>query len=319
VNPVESVLRTFDRYQQRHPWIGFPFAVMKKFGDDRGGALAGLLAYYGMLSLFPLLLLMITLLGFVLGRHAGLEDTVVHSALAQFPIIGDQIQKNIHSLRASGLALAIALAGLGWGGLGVTQAAQHAMNQVWNVPGVVRPGFVTRLWQGLLFLLALGLGIVATSFLSGLGQLGHRDAAFRVVAILVSGGVNVALFVIAFRMLTSRTIPMGDILPGAIAAGVAWQVLQTVGGYLVAHQLRNASQVYGFFAVVLGLLGWLSLGAQVTLYCAEFNVVRARQLWPRSLLQPPLTGADERTLAAIAKQEERRPEETVEVHFDREP
>jgi uncharacterized BrkB/YihY/UPF0761 family membrane protein len=259
---------------------------------------------------------MITLFGFFLGRNAELENTVVHSALAQFPIIGDQIQKNIHSLRASGLALAIALVGLGWGGIGVTQAAQHAMNEVWNVPGVVRPGFVSRLGRGVLFLFALGLGVLATSFLSGLGQLGHRGAGFRILALLASGAVNVGLFVIAFRVLTSKTIPTRDILPGAIAAGLAWQVLQTVGGYLVAHQLRNASQVYGFFAVVLGLLGWLSLGAQMTLYCAEFNVVRARRLWPRSLLQPPLTRADKQTLSDIAEQEERRPEQTVEVHFD---
>lgn len=316
MNPVESVLRRIDRYQQEHAWIGFPFAVLKKFGDDRGGALSGLLAYYGILSLFPLLLLMITVLGFFLGRRAELENTLVQSALAQFPIIGDQIQENIHSLRASGLALAIAMAGLAWGGLGVTQAAQHAMNEVWNVPGVVRPGFVPRLARGLLFLLALGLGVFVTSFLSGLGQLGHRGAGFRVVSLAASAVVNVALFVTAFRVLTSKTIPLREILPGAVVAGLVWQLLQTVGGYLVAHQLRNATQVYGFFAVVLGLLGWLSLGAQLTLYCAEFNVVRARRLWPRSLLQPPLTGADKRTLSDIAKQEERRPEQTVDVHYD---
>jgi uncharacterized BrkB/YihY/UPF0761 family membrane protein len=106
------------------------------------------------------------------------------------------------------------------------------------------------------------------------------------------------------------------LIPGAVAAGVFWQLLQTFGGYLVAHQLRNATQVYGFFAVVLGLLGWLSLGAQLTIYCAEFNVVWHRRLWPRSLLQPPLTSADRATLTAIAEQEERRPEETVDVTFD---
>jgi uncharacterized BrkB/YihY/UPF0761 family membrane protein len=128
--------------------------------------------------------------------------------------------------------------------------------------------------------------------------------------------VNVALFVVAFRVLTSKTIPLRELLPGAIAAGLAWQLLQTIGGYLVAHQLRYATQVYGFFAVVLGLLGWLSLGAQLTLYCAEFNVVRVRRLWPRSLLQPPLTSADKRTLTGIAMQEERRPEQTVDVHYD---
>ena len=316
VSPVERIVRRVDRYQQNHRWIGFPFGVLKKFGDDRGGALAGLLAYYGILSLFPLLLLMTTLFGVFLHRRAALERTVVHSALAQFPIIGDQIQKNLHSLHASGLALVVGLVGLGWGGMGVTQAAQHAMNQIWNVPGVVRPGFFPRMARGAIFLLALGLGVLATSVLSGLGQLGTRSAGFRAANLLASGCVNVALFIVGFRVLTSKTVATRDLVPGAVAAGVAWQVLQTVGGFLVAHQLRHASQVYGFFAVVLGLLSWLALGAQLTLYCAEFNVVRARRLWPRSIVQPPLTEPDKRTLAAIAKQEERRPEQDVEVTFD---
>lgn len=313
---VEAVLRAFDRYQQRHAWIGFPFAIVKKFGDDRGGALAGLLAYYGILSLFPLLLLMTTLFGVVLGHRPGLERTVLHSALAEFPIIGTQIQHNIHALRGGAVALTVGAVGLAWGGLGITQAAQFAMNQVWNVPGVVRPGFLPRLARGGVFLAVLGVALVATSVLSGLSQVGGRSVIFRVAGVIASTAVNVALFVVAFRVLTSKVIAFKDLVPGAVAAGVAWQVLQTLGGFLVAHQLRHASQVYGFFAVVLGLLSWLALGAQVTLYCAEMNVVRSRRLWPRSLLQPPLTEPDKRTLAAIAEQEERRPEQDVEVRFD---
>ena len=106
---------------------------------------------------------------------------------------------------------------------------------------------------------------------------------------------------------------------GAIVGGVAWQALLAVGGYLIGHNLKHASEVYGFFAVVVGLLSWLYLGAEITLYAAEVNVVRARRLWPRSMLQPPLTGADQRVLVDLAKQEERRPEQSVEVTFTPEP
>lgn len=316
MNP-EALLRRVDRFQQSHGFVGLPFAVVKKFGDDRGGALAALMAYYGVLSLFPLLLLMVTGFGYALGHSARFETTVVHSALAQFPIVGTQIQTNIHSLRANGFALLIGALGLVWGGLGITQVSQHAMNQVWNVPGVIRPGFFPRLARGLAFLAALGLGVLATSLLSGLGQLGTRDAVFRLLTVAASTVVNVILFVVAFRVLTAKSVPTRPLLPGAVAAGLLWQVLQLFGGYLVAHQLRQTTQVYGFFAVVLGLLSWVYLGAQLTIYCAEFNVVWHRRLWPRSILQPPLTKADEDTLAAIALQEERRPEETVEVNFDR--
>ena len=316
MNP-EALLRRIDRFQQSHSSLGLPFGVVKKFGDDRGGSLAALMAYYGVLSVFPLLLLVVTGFGYVLGHSAQFETTVLHSALAQFPIVGDQIQTNIHSLRANGLALLVGTLGLVWGGLGVTQASQHAMNQVWNVPGVIRPGFFPRLARGLLFLTALGLGVLATSVLSGLGQLGSHDAGVRALSILLSTIVNVVLFVVAFRVLTAKSVPTRPLLPGAVAAGLGWQALQAFGGYLVAHQLRHTTQVYGFFAVVLGLLGWVYLGAQLTIYCAEFNVVWNRHLWPRSILQPPLTKADEDTLSAIAQQEERRPEQTVDVSFDR--
>ncbi len=99
-------------------------------------------------------------------------------------------------------------------------------------------------------------------------------------------------------------------------AGVLWVLLQSGGGYLVGHNLKHASQVYGFFAIVLGLLSWLYLAAEATLYAAEVNVVRARRLWPRrSILQPPLTQSDKRALTDLAKQEERRPEESIQVNF----
>jgi YihY family inner membrane protein len=316
MNPIERALRKVDHFQQRHNAVAVPFAVVKKFGDDRGGALAALLAYYGMLSLFPLLLLTVTIFGFLIGRNPSLERSVLHSALAQFPIVGDQIQRNIHAVRATGLGAIVGAVGLLWGGLGVTQAAQHAMNEVWDVPGVARPGFLPRMARGLLFLITLGTGVVGTTVLSGLAQVGDRSAGFRVGYILLATLLNVGLFIAAFRVLTPKSVPLRQLIPGAVIAGVAWQILQSVGGYLVAHQLKNASQVYGFFAVVLGLLTWIYLAAQITLYCAELNVVLARRLWPRSILQPPLTGADKKVLTGIAAREERRPEEKVSVTFE---
>jgi Virulence factor BrkB len=116
-------------------------------------------------------------------------------------------------------------------------------------------------------------------------------------------------------VLTPGRIPTRRLLVGAAVAGVLFTLLQAVGGYLVGHSLKHAQQVYGFFAIVLGLMSWLFLSAQVTLYGAEVNVVRARRLWPRSILQPPLTEADQRALTDLAKQEERRPEQAVNVEF----
>jgi YihY family inner membrane protein len=315
VNRVERVLRRIDRVQRAHPALGFPLAVARKYGDDKGGTLAALLTYSAFFALFPALLMLVTGLGFVLADHPALQARVLGSALAEFPIIGTQLQRNVQSLRGSGLGLAI---GLGWallGARGLTQAGQHAMAEIWNIPGKARPDFLTRQLRGLALLLVFVVGLVGTTVLTGLGSLGEASSVFRIGNHLLSAALNVVLFLLAFRVLTPGQVGFRQLVPGAVAAGVVWQLVLALGGYLVSHQLRRAGEVYGFFAVVLGLLSWLYIGAQVSVYAAELNVVRARRLWPRSLVQAPLTDTDRRALVDLAKQEERHPEQSVEVTF----
>jgi YihY family inner membrane protein len=315
MNPLERIVRRIDAFQQRHGPLAFLFAVIKKFGDDRGSTLGALLAYYGFLAVFPLLLLLVTILGFVLGHHPRLEQSLLHTALVDFPILGNQLGQNIHPLRGSGAGLVVGLLGLIWGSLGVAQAAQHAMAELWNIPGVIRPNFVKRITRGLGLFVVLGVGVAATQILTGVSFTGSGGAVERVAGGLASVGLNIGLYLLAFRVLTVREVETNCLVPGAVVGGVGWSILQTIGAYLVSHQLRHASQVYGYFASVIGLISWLSIGAQLSLYAAELNVVLARKLWPRSIVQPPLTDADKDTLAAIAKQEERRPEQSVSVEF----
>ena len=294
---AQRLLRSVDRVQQRSRWPGFPLAVMGKFRDDHGGALTTVVAYNAFFAFFPLLLVVVTVLGFLLGRDSGLQQRLLDSAVAEFPIIGDQVRHNIHGLRGSGVGLVIGLVAFAWGARGLTQVTQHAMAEIWNIPGRQRPGFLARQVRGLLLLVVFAVGLAATSLLTWLGSYGGRAAAVALAHLVAAAAVNVGLFLLAFRVLTPQQIPTRQLLAGALVAGVAWQALQAVGGYLVDHYLRHTSQVYGVFAIVLGLLFWLYLGARLTLYAAEVNVVAARQLWPRSLLQPPLA-ADQHTQKA---------------------
>ena len=317
MDQLQRLLRVVDRYQQRHAWLGFPVAVVKKYGDDQAGNHAALLAYYGFFSLFPLLLVAVTMLGFVLQGDAELSDRIVDSAVGQFPVIGDDIGTAVSEgrLQGSGLALAVGAALALWGGLGVAEAAQNAMNGVWNVPRKRRPNFLLRRLRGLLWLIVLGGGLLLASLISGFAQ--AADTAWSGAAAgVASAAVNTLLFLVGFRVLTVRHVPVASLLPGALLAAVAWALLQWLGGWYVDRQLSRASDTYGTFALVIGLLSWLYLAATVTLYAAELNVVRVRRLWPRSLVQPPLAGADEQVLEDLARQEERLPEQTVEVHFD---
>jgi uncharacterized BrkB/YihY/UPF0761 family membrane protein len=182
-----------------------------------------------------------------------------------------------------------------------------------------RPSFATWQARGLLLLLVFALGVIATTALASLAVLAGHSLAVTLANLAASAAANTGLFLLAFRVLTPRRIPTRQLQVGAGVAGVLWVLLQSIGGYLLGHNLRHASQVHGFFAIVLGLLSWLYLAAEATLYAAEVNVVRARRLWPRSILQPPLTRSDKQALTDLAKQEERRPEESIQVNFTDQP
>ncbi|MFC1399959.1 MULTISPECIES: YihY/virulence factor BrkB family protein [Streptacidiphilus] len=319
MNIFERGLHSVDRAQQARRTPGFVVGVVKKFGDDRGGQLSALITYYAFAAVFPLLLLLTTGLGFVLHGNPGAQRAVLHSALADFPIIGNQLQDNVHSLQGTGAAVAIGTLGLLYGSLGMTQILQFAMAQVWNIPGTERPGFFDRIGRGLLMLLALGLGLALSTATAGLvGFLAHGALAW-VGGLIGSVAVNIGLYLACFRILTPEEVTLRQLLPGCLIAGPFWTALQTFGGILVAHQLRHSTQVYGFFGTVLGLISWLYLAARITMYAAEVNVVRARRLWPRSLTQPPLTRADREVLDALVRQEERRPEQQVLISFKDQP
>jgi YihY family inner membrane protein len=315
---VERLLRAADRFQQRHTVLGFPVGVAKKYGDDEAGKHAALLAYYGFLSLFPLLLVFVTLLGYALANNQALRRQVVDALVAQFPVLGTQIQDSITTIQGSGVGLVVGILGTLWGGLGITQSAQDAMNTVWNIPRKDRPNYWLRLARGLGSLLVLVAAVFAATALAQLGtsRSGVAGRAFPFAGSLV---LNLLLLTVMFQVLTGMPLPWRRLLPGAAAGAVGWSVLQALGVSIVSRQLEQANLIYGVFAVVIVLLSWLYLSAQLLLYAAEVNVVLARRLWPRGLLQPPLTEQDRRVLTALAEAEERRPEQTIEVRFSPEP
>jgi YihY family inner membrane protein len=318
---IEKFTGRIDEFQQRRSWLALPFAVMKKFGDDRAGNLAALIAYYAFFSMFPLLLVFTALLGLVLRSNPELQGKIIGSALAQFPIIGDQIRHNLPALSGKGAGVAVGFGTITalWAGLGVMQAAQNALNDVSDVPMKSRPNFLQTRLRALIMLVVLGSFALGSTVLSGLGTWeGSLGVVMRVVGFAGSLVLNFIAFSVAYRVLTDRDLSWGDVFPGAVFAAVAWGAIQALGSFYLSHQLKQSTQVYGFFGFVLGLLAWIYLGAQIMLLGAEVNVVMGKRLWPRSLMPPPLIEADKRALERHAKVEERRPEQTVEVTFQAE-
>lgn len=313
----KRLLAQADRYQRQHAWLGFPLAVGRKFGEDGAGRLAALVAYYGFFSLFPLLLALVTVLGFVLAGNPDLQARILDSALSQFPVIGEQLRENLGTIEASGLALVVGVVGLLWAGMAAVEAGQHAMNSVWDVPLKDRPSFVSGKLRSLIMLVVLGVGLVGTTVLGGAGTyLDFLGPLSQVLLVAASVALNVGLFLLAFQILTERDLRWGELIPGAILAGASFSVLQALGGWLVTTRLQGANDTYGTFAVVIGLLSWLYLQAQITLLAAEINVVRSRSLYPRALVRDRLTPADTWALEGFAKVEERIEREEIDVRIE---
>jgi membrane protein len=318
---AQRMLRRADDVQRRHKVLAFPFAVLKKFADDRASQLAALIAYYGFFSLFPLLLVFATAASFVIEENPELRERLLNSVVEQFPVVGPQIRdtidESVRQLSNSPLALTVGVVGALWTGTAIVAAAQNAMDEVWDVPRVERPGLVPRVMRAFLLLFVFGASIVLSTLLAGTGgETGWNAALLDALSLAGTLLMSVAVFSFAFRVLTVAHVGWRDVLPGAIFAAVAWTILLIVGGWVVERQISRASVVYGFFAAVVGLLAWISLVAQLFLLAAEINVVRARRLWPRSMIAPPLAQEDREVLASQAEEEQARPEERVDVTFE---
>lgn len=316
---MAGAMERVDAYQQAHPWLGFPFGVYKKFGDDRAGNLAALISYYTFFSIFPLLMVLVTILGYVLAGHPDLQQQVAKGALGQFPIIG---AGQARTLTGSPAALIIGLILAIWSGLAVAHTGQTAFNTVYDVPRTQWPGFAPKLLRSVELVIVGGFGLILTTLVqgavSGSGNYGLPVGTGTAVAGAIVGIVlNMVVFTYLFRRLTVRALRNRDVIVGAAIDGVAWFVLQKVGTNLVSNKVNGAQGTYGTFAVVIGLLFWFYLLAQITLYCAEVNVVRSQQLWPRGLRSmsgEATTDADRRAYEAYPQRERLAHNMIVEVH-----
>jgi YihY family inner membrane protein len=258
MDPLAPAKR-FDRYQQRHSWLAIPLAVVKKFGDDQAGSLAALVAYYAFFSLFPLLLVFVTILGYVLSGHPQAYESVSKSVLNEVPIIGNQIGSK--KLEGSGLALVIGILVALWAGLGVTQSAHNALDHIWAVPFKKRPGFAMAKLRGLALLAAIGGLFILSTGVTGVVAVGLSGSAFKLAGILLALILNFFLFIVSFKLLCSAELTWRVLVPGSVLAAIFWEILQQIGARFISHFGTSHASAYGSFAVILGFLAWLHLGA----------------------------------------------------------
>jgi membrane protein len=317
-----SFTSRLDAFQQRHPAVSFPLAVVYKYFDDFGPYLVALLTYYAFVSLFPLLLLLSTILGYVLRGNPDLQHRILDSALGQFPVIGEQLH-DPKRLGGGAAGLIVGLLGAIYGSLGIAQAVQYAMNTAWAVPRNKRPNPFAARGRSLLLVATGGLVLIATTGLSAIGasNVGEMAGFLRAFALVGAVLVNAAIFILAFKLGTTRPVTVRDVAVGALTAAVAWQLLQLFGVPYVTSVIRHSSATNGVFALVIGLLAFLYLAALSVVISLEINAVRVDHLYPRALLTPftdnvQLTHSDRRAYRRQAKAQRAKGFQRIDVSFD---
>ena len=315
-----------DAYQRAYTWLGAPLGVIYKFFEDRGPYLAALVTYYVFVSVFPLLLVFTSAVGFFVTPHSELHHALVSSALKGFPIIGPQLRHNVSHFHGSGAGLAIGVIVSLYGGMGATQAAQYAFNRIYAVPRNEQPNpFKSRL-RSILMLFVLGGGVLIATGVAVLASTANQLAAglgvwLRALGILLSFLVDAGVFIGAFQLLTARKLHVRQVIWGGLLAALVWELLQTLGTSLIGHELHSEGTVYGVFGLVLSTIAWIYVQALSVMLAAEINVVVSRRLWPRALLTPftdavELTDADQRTYHLHARTQRFKGFETIETDFD---
>jgi uncharacterized BrkB/YihY/UPF0761 family membrane protein len=314
MDPLRKMMGAVDGFQRRVRWVGVPYAVQKKFGDDNANLVVVALAWYGFTAIFPLLLVVVTVFGFIGKASIG---TGLVNTLHQFPVVGSDFNpESSTSLHGSTIGLVVGLIGLLYGAQGVTQTAQLAMATVWNIPQDQRTGFLPRLGRSIAGLITIGGAFLINAFVSGYLTGGTSNYAIRVPIIAGLLVINAALYFATFTLLTAKVIGPRGLLPGAILGGVAFTALITVGAGLITHQLKHTSETYGTFGTVIGIVAFLLLLAKLSLYAAELNPVLSRNLYPRALpLGGEPTKADLQVLSHLVHQEKRRDDQAIGVGF----
>lgn len=312
---------TLDRTQRRRSFLGLPIGVFFKFVDDQGPYLAAIISFYATLAIFPILLLATSIFGFVLQGNPDLQERVLDSTLATFPIIGDELGRP-DGLQGSTTGVIIGALAATYGCLGLGQAAQNALNVAWSVPRNNRPNPVILRLKSLLLLVTAGAFVIATTTVSIVGAelFGDTGVAVRWLIRLANVVLVGLLLTVVFRLAAARRHHLGVATPGAFTVAVLWLILQEVGQLYTTQVLAGTQGMDAAFGLVLGLIGIIYVASFMGVIGIEVNVVLARRLWPRSIRtlfvdRPELTDADRRAYASYAQAQRHKTSEEVRVGF----
>ncbi len=303
---IDRVVDRVDAVQRRHRFLAFPFAVFKRYGEDNGGWVGALISYYGFFSLFPLLVVFVTIATWVLGDRPDLLQQVLEALWSRVPFAVDlqaNVEEEVRTLRPNSWATVVSVIVLLWGALGVARVLQDTVNRVWGVARFRRPGFLPKVVRSLSIIALLGIGLIATGVVAGLTVASEFPIVGLVLVTLLNVALGVVVTVAVYRLGIAQRVPFADLWPGATIMAIGLYGLTLGASVYVKHVVARTSGIYGPFATTIGLLAYVSLVVQVFVYATEVNVVRARRLWPRSLTGRGLGEPDARAIDLTLRRE----------------
>jgi membrane protein len=246
-------------------------AEAKLDGERR---LAAEVTYYAFFSLFPLLMVFVTILEAAFGQEN--SDKIVDSVLEQFPVIGGDIAGNVGSPQGQGLAAAVGLVLALWAGSHAFESFEHAITVIWKGPAVAPTSMVKSRIRAFATMGILGVAILVTTVVgSVLATIDLLPWVVKPGTIIVSVALNTGVILLVFKVLAPGHPSWRSQLPGALVGAVGWTVLQSLGAYFIRYVIKGASDTYGTFAAVIGLLTWINIQIRLILYAAELNSVMA--------------------------------------------
>lgn len=307
----------FDAFQRRHPVLGYPLGVVYKFVDDQGAYLAALITYYGFLSIFPLLLLLQSVLGFIVHGNPRLHQQILDSVLTRIPVLGNSLQNaKLSTLTGSVSAIVVGALVAIYGGLGVAQAMQHASNTCWAVPRNHRPNPILMRLRSAAVLMFLGSALIAVGYLPTLW------APLSGWSWLINIVFGTGVFLLLMKMTTARGQGWGRLVPGAFFVTLVWELFILNSKQFTAVFGARSSDNYGTYGGTLTLLFASYLLSLAFVIGTEINVVLRKHLYPRSLMTQftddvDLTLADQEAYAGQARMQQFKGYEHIDVTFDR--
>ena len=305
VNLIDRTVDRIDAIQRRTPPAAVVFGVLKKYGDDRGGQLAMLLAYRGFFSLFPLLLAFVNVVGLLLAGNPELREDLIDSTLASVPAVGEEIKSTAGAAGGSELVVVLSVLVSLWAGLGLLEMLQETLNTLWGVPVFRRPPWILRKLRSLPAAVLVGACLVLSGASTWVFDDPGTSPVERAAGFVLPFLAGFLCYLGLHWLLCTRKVPLRAQLPGAAFVGTAWLVLQLLGTWYIDRFVLQSSQTYGIFVVVFGLLSWSYLLGLLYIYGNELAVVLMERRWPRSLTGRNLTDADQAALTDLLGREVR--------------